>query len=164
MRSLLLVVSFDLRSSRYYFLSECYCLKYAVLFLWGALSDERTDLQFAVQSLNSPSRSEPVTILYSQLRLPQPGGLGSRIYIPRNRVAQLYPRALGSLYVVSCGSQGYGGGTRPCIIAFRNRMVQAKVKVTLRRTASQSYVLVPSALGIQGVRSEKCQSDIRKCT
>jgi hypothetical protein len=33
---------------RYYFLSECYCLKFAVLYLWGALSDERTGLQFAV--------------------------------------------------------------------------------------------------------------------
>jgi hypothetical protein len=29
---------------------------------------------------------------------------------PRNRVAQLYPRALGSLFVVSYDSQGYGGG------------------------------------------------------
>jgi hypothetical protein len=34
---------------------------------------------------------------------------------PRNRVAQLYPRALGSLYVASYDSQGSGGGilTRP---------------------------------------------------
>jgi hypothetical protein len=39
-------------ATRYYFLSECCCLKFAVLFLWGALSDERTGLQFAVQSLN----------------------------------------------------------------------------------------------------------------
>jgi hypothetical protein len=51
-------------ASRYYFLSECCCLKFAVLFLWGTLSDERTGLQFAVQSLNGPSRAEPVTILY----------------------------------------------------------------------------------------------------
>jgi hypothetical protein len=29
---------------------------------------------------------------------------------PRNRVAQLYPRAMGSLYVISYDSQGYGGG------------------------------------------------------
>jgi hypothetical protein len=29
---------------------------------------------------------------------------------PRNRVAQLYPRALGSLFVFSYDSQGYGGG------------------------------------------------------
>jgi hypothetical protein len=35
-------------ATRYYFLSECSCLKFAVLFLWGALPDERTGLQFAV--------------------------------------------------------------------------------------------------------------------
>jgi hypothetical protein len=40
--------------TRYYFLSEGCCLKFAVLYLWGALSDERT----------GPSRSEHVTILY----------------------------------------------------------------------------------------------------
>jgi hypothetical protein len=28
--------------TRYYFLSECLCLKFAVLYLWDALSDERT--------------------------------------------------------------------------------------------------------------------------
>jgi hypothetical protein len=35
-------------ATRYYFLSECFCLKFAVLFLWGALSDESKGLQFAV--------------------------------------------------------------------------------------------------------------------
>jgi hypothetical protein len=35
-------------ATRHYFLSECCCLKFAVLFLWGALSDENTGLQFAV--------------------------------------------------------------------------------------------------------------------
>jgi hypothetical protein len=35
-------------ATRCYFLSECCCLKFAVLFLWGALSDERTGLQFTV--------------------------------------------------------------------------------------------------------------------
>jgi hypothetical protein len=35
-------------ATRYYFLSECYCLKFAILILWGALSDERTRLQFVV--------------------------------------------------------------------------------------------------------------------
>jgi hypothetical protein len=29
---------------------------------------------------------------------------------PGNRVAQLYPQALGSLFVTSYDSQGYGGG------------------------------------------------------
>jgi hypothetical protein len=31
---------------------------------------------------------------------------------PRNRVAQLYPQVLGSLFVASYDSQGYGGGIR----------------------------------------------------
>jgi hypothetical protein len=35
-------------ATRYYFLSQCFCPKFAVLFLWGALSDERMGLQFAV--------------------------------------------------------------------------------------------------------------------
>jgi hypothetical protein len=47
-------------ATRYYFLSECCCLKFAVLYLFGALSDERMGLQFAVQSLNGPSSAEPV--------------------------------------------------------------------------------------------------------
>jgi hypothetical protein len=33
---------------------------------------------------------------------------------PRNRVAQLYPQALGYLYVASYDSQGNGGGIRTC--------------------------------------------------
>jgi hypothetical protein len=35
---------------------------------------------------------------------------------PRNRVARLYPQALGSLYVASYDSQGYGGGIRPRLL------------------------------------------------
>jgi hypothetical protein len=35
-------------ATRYYFLSECCCLKFEVLYRLGALSDERTGLQFAV--------------------------------------------------------------------------------------------------------------------
>jgi hypothetical protein len=50
--------------TRYFFLSEGCCLKVALLLLWGALSDERTGMQFAVQSLNGPSHTEPITILY----------------------------------------------------------------------------------------------------
>jgi hypothetical protein len=50
---------------------------------------------------------------------PKPGGPGSRNYIPR---------ALGSLYIVSYDSQGYGGGiltlplpggTGPCIYSLQ---------------------------------------------
>jgi hypothetical protein len=95
--------------TRYYFLSEGFCLKVAILSLWGALFDERTSLQFTVQSLNGPSRAEPVTILYCR----DSPNLESQVPVlisPRNRVAKLYPRALGSLYVASYDSQGYGEG------------------------------------------------------
>jgi hypothetical protein len=34
-------------ATRYYFLSECCCLKFVVLYLWGALSDERTGLSMS---------------------------------------------------------------------------------------------------------------------
>jgi hypothetical protein len=40
----------------YHFLPEGFCLKFGVLFVWGALSDERTGLQLAVKSLNDPRR------------------------------------------------------------------------------------------------------------
>jgi hypothetical protein len=94
-------------------------------------------------------------------------------------VAQLYPPALGSLYVVSYDSQGYGGGiltlplpggTGPVYIAFRNRTVLSKVmsmsksKLRYDRGPANQYVLVPSPLGIKGVPSEKFQIDIRRCT
>jgi hypothetical protein len=49
-------------ATRYYFLSECCCLKFAVLFLWGALSDERTDLSFVVQHVSGQSREVEVTL------------------------------------------------------------------------------------------------------
>jgi hypothetical protein len=52
----------------------------------------------------------------------------------RNRVAQLYPWALVSLYVVPYDSQGYDGGILilPVYIFFMNRMVQSKVKVKVK--------------------------------
>jgi hypothetical protein len=37
-------------------------VKVAVLFLWGALSDERTVLQFEVQSFSGPSLAEHVML------------------------------------------------------------------------------------------------------
>jgi hypothetical protein len=45
----------------------------------------------------------------SDSRLPQPGVQVPVFISPRNRVAQLYSPALGSLSVAFCDSQGYGG-------------------------------------------------------
>jgi hypothetical protein len=59
-------------------------------------------------TLGSKSRRNHDHILLSRLRILQPGGPGPVFISPRNRVAQLYPRALGSLSVASYDSQGYG--------------------------------------------------------
>jgi hypothetical protein len=137
-------------ATRYYFLSECCCLKFAALFLWAALSDKRTGLQSKSKLLTTDSQSVsqsvclgikhpcgtwdqilfPVGMLLSEicglvsmgrplsredgsaicgviaqwseslrsqshtllshLRLPQPGGPGSHIYIPPGTVWPSY--------------------------------------------------------------------------
>jgi hypothetical protein len=52
-------------------------------------------------------------IFLSQIRdSPILGGHVPLFTSPRNRVAQLYSQALGSLFVVSYDSRGYGGGIR----------------------------------------------------
>jgi hypothetical protein len=51
----------------------------------------------------------------SDLSLPHPGGPGSHIYIPQNRVAQLYPQVPGSLFVTSYDLHSYGGGIWTCL-------------------------------------------------
>jgi hypothetical protein len=85
-------------ATRYYFLSECCCLKFAVLYLWGRpLRREDWSAICNVITHWSESLRTRNHALLSHLRLPQPGGPGSRIYIPRNRVAQLYARALAGL-------------------------------------------------------------------
>jgi hypothetical protein len=85
--------------------------------MWGALSDERTDLSFTVAAgprqriLGSESRGTHNHILLSQIRdSPHLEGQVPVFISPRNRVAQLYPQAPGSLFVASCDTQGYGGG------------------------------------------------------
>jgi hypothetical protein len=41
---------------------------------------------------------------------PRPGGPGPCIYVPSDRVTQLYPQALYSPVVAFCDSQSYAGG------------------------------------------------------
>jgi hypothetical protein len=82
--------------TRYYFLLQGCCLKVVVSFLWSALSDEKTSLQFAVQSLNGLSRAEPGTILYCLVwDSPQPGEPGSCIYIPQEQGGPVTPPGIG---------------------------------------------------------------------
>jgi hypothetical protein len=65
-------------------------------------------------------------------------------YIPTNRVAQLYPQALGSIFVTSYDSQGHGGGIR---ISLHRGRTQSKSKLLYdwRFTANQ-FVLTSSPL------------------
>jgi hypothetical protein len=55
-------------------------------------------------------------ILLSQIwDSPNMGGYVFIFISPRNRMAQLYPWTLGSLFVTSYDSQGYSGGIRTCL-------------------------------------------------
>jgi hypothetical protein len=63
------------------------------------------------QSLLGRSPAELTALFYCLVwDFSNPEGQVPVFISPRNRVAQLYPRALGSLFVASYDSQGYGGG------------------------------------------------------
>jgi hypothetical protein len=78
--------------------------------MWRALSDERTGLPLKIAAsaviLESVSRGTRDHILLSQIRdSPTLEGQVLVFIPPRNKVAQLYPHALGSLFVASYDSQ-----------------------------------------------------------
>jgi hypothetical protein len=63
--------------------------------------------------LRSESRGTHYHILLPQIRdSPNLEGQVPEFISPRNKVSRLYPQALGSLFVASYDSQGYGGGIR----------------------------------------------------
>jgi hypothetical protein len=57
-----------------------------------------------------PRDSWPYFTVSNSIPTPKPEGRVTVFMSPRNKVAQLYPRALGSLFVASYDSQSYGGG------------------------------------------------------
>jgi hypothetical protein len=85
-----------------------------------ALYDERTGLSFTIfagprQHSHSQVRvpRDLYHILVSQIR--DSANLEGQVFVfmsHRNKVTQLYPQALGSPFVASSDSQGYGGGIR----------------------------------------------------
>jgi hypothetical protein len=91
------------------------CQTVVGLLMWGALSDERTSLSFTIAAdpcqrsyswvRESESRKTHDHILLSQIRDTSnlEGQVPLFIY-SRNKVAKLYPQALGSLFVASYGS------------------------------------------------------------
>jgi hypothetical protein len=73
--------------------------------------------------LGSESRETHDNILLSQIRdSPNLEGQIPVFISRRNRVAQLYPRALGSLFVTSYDAQGYLGGIRNRLPAWGSHM------------------------------------------
>jgi hypothetical protein len=84
-----------------------------------------------MQPITCRSSVEPISIVWSETSLTSP------LFIPfRNKVAQLYPRALGSLYVPSYDSQGYDGSILTRLHMGFPRL-EFEVEVTLRLTVSQ---------------------------
>jgi hypothetical protein len=94
-----------------------------------------------VQSF-SGSNPAGLMIIFYCLRFETP-----RIYIPRNRVAQLYPHALGSLSVASHDSQNYGGGIRTHLhVGINARMFfQIIYKNSFRTLPETHYVTATKA-------------------
>jgi hypothetical protein len=88
--------------------------------MWGALSDERTGLSLAIAAggrqrshsrVRVPRDSWPY-FLFQIRDFPNLEGQVPVFISPRNRVAQLHPQALDSLFVASYDSQVYGGAIR----------------------------------------------------
>jgi hypothetical protein len=87
---------------------------------------------------------------------------------PRNRVAQLYPRALGSLFVASYDSQGYGGGilkrlhTGQLLLVLKSKSVARSVQFArgLRSRSLSFKFLKPIAIvWLEGLGTLKNKSN-----
>jgi hypothetical protein len=73
--------------------------------MWDTLSDERMHLLFIITA--GPCQCSHSLVTDS--KLPKLKAQVPIFISPTNRVAQLYPQALGSLFVTSCDSQSYSG-------------------------------------------------------
>jgi hypothetical protein len=77
----------------YYFLSESCCLDYVGRPLWR---EDGSAVCSAITQRSESRRTRNQTLL-SHLRLPQPGGPGSRIHIPEEQGGAVVPPATGFL-------------------------------------------------------------------
>jgi hypothetical protein len=73
-------------------------------------------------------------------RLPQLGGPGPRLYIPQEQGDPVTPQALGSLFVVTYDTQGYGGGIRTRLHT-ENCSLSRRLSLMLRPTVSRPVYL-----------------------
>jgi hypothetical protein len=133
--------------------------------MWGALSVERgrvCHLQFLLVLisaiiLGSESRGTHDYILLSQIwDCPNLEGQVPVFISPRNRVAQLYPQALGSLFVASYYSQGYGGGIRTRLHAGFNKLVRRYSVKNLDTNRIEKIVFNSSVVACASVTTAIC--------
>jgi hypothetical protein len=139
-------------------LRSCFC--------GGALSDERMDLQFAGNhSMVRVAQNLQPYFTVSSETPPSPNLEGQvPVFISlRTRVAQLYPRALCSLYVVSYDSQGYGGGilTLPLLVIWpshrsRSYFTTDGKSVNTSRCRAHSGTCDQILLSVRSLFSESC--------
>jgi hypothetical protein len=78
-------------ATRYYFLSECCCLVSVGRPLWW---EDGSAICSVITQWSESRRTRNHTLL-SQLRLPQPGGPGSCIYIPQEQGGPVIPSGTG---------------------------------------------------------------------
>jgi hypothetical protein len=106
-------------SDQFFFLIEIFfrqlrvCYFVAPSLTRGRVCNLLSLLVLARQSRSSPSPKELKTRFYCPNSWDSPNLEGQVCISPRNRVAQLYPRTLGSLSVASYDLQGYCGGIYP---------------------------------------------------
>jgi hypothetical protein len=156
-------------------------LKVAVLSLWGAPCDERTGLQFVVQSLRGLSRAEPITMLYCFIwDSPQPGGPGSHFYIPQEQGGPVLPLAIGfplrrllrfaGLWWRCSSPPPTWRARSPYIYIYiyiypsGTEWSSSKSKSRYDLRAVTQHVLVPGPRGFRGVHPNEFQFDIRRGT
>jgi hypothetical protein len=90
------------------------------------------------QSVWGPSLTELTATFYCLIwDTPNLEGQVPVFKSPRNRVAQLYPRAPGSLYVASYESQGCGGGILTSLHTGRRRPTLFYIKTPWSESASE---------------------------
>jgi hypothetical protein len=138
-----------------------YCQTVAGLLMWGALFDERMGLLFTIAAGSRQRSHSWVQVLWdswpyftvSDRDSPNLEGQIPVFISPRNRVSQLYPQALGSLFVASYDSQGYGGGIQTCLHA------GSSCYIALGWTTAQKTHLLPSN-GYMQTHTENISCDI----
>jgi hypothetical protein len=123
-------------ATRYYFLSECCGLVSVGCPLWR----KDGSVICSVITQWSESRRTRNHTLLSHLRLPQPGGSGSRIYIPQEQGGPVIPPGTGF-------PLGY---IYPSGIGWSSPKSSQKSKSRYDRRPVNQYVLVPSPLSIKG--------------